>query len=51
VYTWTLNDAPDVAGAALLAVDGVITDDPAATIKLLNSLVGAMPASPSATGK
>jgi glycerophosphoryl diester phosphodiesterase len=38
VYVWTLNDSPDIAGAALLGVDGVITDDPAATIKLLDSL-------------
>jgi len=38
VYTWTLNDPPDIAGAALLGVDGVITDDSAATIKLLAEL-------------
>lgn len=38
VYVWTLNDPPDIAGAALLGVDGVITDDPASTIKLLHSL-------------
>lgn len=38
VYTWTLNDPPDIAGAALLGVDGVITDDSAATITLLADL-------------
>ena len=38
VYTWTLNEPPDIAGAALLGVDGVITDDSAATIKLLAEL-------------
>ncbi len=38
VYVWTLNEPRDLAGAALLGVDGVITDDPAATIKLLDSL-------------
>ena len=38
VYTWTLNDPSDLAGAALLGVDGVITDDSAATIKLLADL-------------
>jgi len=39
VYAWTVNDAPDIAGAALLGVDGVITDDSAATIKLLAALL------------
>ncbi|HEV2292517.1 MAG TPA: glycerophosphodiester phosphodiesterase family protein [Tepidisphaeraceae bacterium] len=39
VYVWTLNEPPDIAGAALLGVDGVITDDPAETIKLLSELV------------
>ena len=39
VYTWTLNEPPDIAGAALLGVDGVITDDSAATIKLLAELL------------
>jgi glycerophosphoryl diester phosphodiesterase len=38
VYTWTLNDPSDLAGAALLGVDGVITDDSARTIKLLADL-------------
>ncbi|MDQ3441978.1 MAG: hypothetical protein M3478_16730 [Planctomycetota bacterium] len=38
VYTWTLNEPPDLAGAALLGVDGVITDDSAATIELLAEL-------------
>jgi len=38
VYVWTLNDTPDLAGAALLGVDGIVTDDPAATIKLLADL-------------
>lgn len=40
VYVWTLNDAPDVAGAVLLNVDGIITDDSAATIELVRELVG-----------
>ena len=38
VYVWTLNDPADIAGAAVLGVDGVITDDSAATIKLLAEL-------------
>lgn len=38
VYVWTLNEAPDIAGAALLGVDGIVTDDPAVTIKLLAQL-------------
>jgi glycerophosphoryl diester phosphodiesterase len=38
VYVWTLNDPPDLAGAALLGVDGIVTDDPANTMKLLESL-------------
>ena len=38
VYTWTVNEPSDIAGAALLGVDGVITDDSAATIKLLGDL-------------
>jgi glycerophosphoryl diester phosphodiesterase len=38
VYAWTINDAPDIAGAALLGVDGVITDDAANTMKLLAEL-------------
>lgn len=41
VYVWTLNDPPDIAGAALLGVDGVITDDSAATIELLAELIPA----------
>lgn len=31
VYTWTINNPEDISGAALMGVDGVITDDPAAT--------------------
>jgi glycerophosphoryl diester phosphodiesterase len=38
VYAWTINDAPDVALVALMGVDGVITDDPANTMKLLAEL-------------
>ncbi|MGB7160841.1 MAG: glycerophosphodiester phosphodiesterase family protein [Tepidisphaeraceae bacterium] len=38
VYAWTLNDPPDLAGAALLGVDGIVTDDSANTIKLLAEL-------------
>jgi glycerophosphoryl diester phosphodiesterase len=38
VYAWTINDAPDVALAALMGVDGVITDDAANTMKLLEEL-------------
>jgi len=39
VYAWTLNEPSDLAGAALLGVDGIITDDSAATIKLLAELM------------
>jgi glycerophosphoryl diester phosphodiesterase len=38
IYTWTVNDPPDVAGATLANVDGIITDDPAATMKLIAEL-------------
>jgi glycerophosphoryl diester phosphodiesterase len=38
VYAWTLNEPIDIAGACLNGVDGVITDDPAATMKLVESL-------------
>ncbi|MEZ6193818.1 MAG: glycerophosphodiester phosphodiesterase [Phycisphaerales bacterium] len=35
VHTWTLNDPEDISGAALMGIDGVITDDPAATAALI----------------
>jgi glycerophosphoryl diester phosphodiesterase len=38
VYAWTINESPDVALAALMGVDGVITDDAANTMKLLAEL-------------
>jgi glycerophosphoryl diester phosphodiesterase len=38
VYTWTLNNPIDIAGAVLNGVDSVITDDPAATMKLISEL-------------
>ena len=38
VHVWTVNDDPDVAGAALLGVDGIVTDDAAATMKTLDRL-------------
>jgi glycerophosphoryl diester phosphodiesterase len=41
VYVWTINDSPDIAGAALLGVDGVVTDDPRSTMKLLSQLSAA----------
>jgi glycerophosphoryl diester phosphodiesterase len=54
VYVWTVNDNPDVAGSVLLGVDGVITDDPASTMKTVASLTpAAAPSdgSPSASSK
>jgi glycerophosphoryl diester phosphodiesterase len=38
VYTWTVNDAPDTAGAVLSGVDGIITDDAPTTMKLVSEL-------------
>lgn len=38
VHTWTLNDPEDISGAVLMGVDGVITDDPAATAEYLAHL-------------
>ncbi len=38
VYVWTINDKPDIAGAVLAGVDGVITDQPSATMKLVAEL-------------
>ena len=38
VYVWTINDNPDVSGAVLLSVDGIITDDPASTMKTVQAL-------------
>ncbi|MEA2708763.1 MAG: Glycerophosphoryl diester phosphodiesterase family, partial [Phycisphaerales bacterium] len=38
IYVWTINENPDIAGAALLGVDGVITDDAAVTAKILAEL-------------
>jgi len=35
VYTWTVNEPIDVAGAMLANVDGIITDDVTATMKLV----------------
>jgi glycerophosphoryl diester phosphodiesterase len=36
VYTWTVNDPADVSGAVLAGVDGIITDDPRATLEMIN---------------
>jgi glycerophosphoryl diester phosphodiesterase len=41
IYVWTINDAPDISGAALLGVDGVVTDDSANTRKQLLQLTTA----------
>jgi glycerophosphoryl diester phosphodiesterase len=38
VYAWTINDNPEIAGAVLLGVDGIITDDPAVTAKTIAEL-------------
>jgi glycerophosphoryl diester phosphodiesterase len=38
VYAWTINDNPEIAGAMLLGVDGIITDDPAVTAKTVGQL-------------
>lgn len=38
VYTWTLNDSADVSGAVLAGVDGIITDDPRATMQMIDQL-------------
>lgn len=38
IYVWTINDNPEIGGAALLGVDGIITDDAAATMKTLANL-------------
>jgi glycerophosphoryl diester phosphodiesterase len=41
IYCWTINDAPDLAGAVLAGVDGIITDDPQTTMKLVGELTAA----------
>ena len=38
IYTWTVNDEAEVAGAVINGVDGIITDDPAGTMKLITEL-------------
>lgn len=38
VYTWTLNAPVEISGAVLAGVDGIITDDPAATRQLIAAL-------------
>ncbi len=38
VYVWTVNDAPDIAGAVLNGVDGIITDDVPTVMKLVSEL-------------
>jgi glycerophosphoryl diester phosphodiesterase len=38
VYVWTVNDPQDIAGSVLLGVDGIITDDPAETMKTIHRL-------------
>ena len=38
VYAWTINDNPEIAGAMLLGVDGIITDDPAVIAKTVGQL-------------
>jgi glycerophosphoryl diester phosphodiesterase len=38
IYVWTVNEPVDIAGATLNGVDGIITDDPAATMKLIEGL-------------
>ena len=40
IYAWTVNDAPDIAGAVLAGVDGIITDDAPTTMKLVGELTG-----------
>ena len=51
VYVWTLNDNPDIAGATLLGVDGIVTDDSAATRKTIEQLFSAASAAlPNARG-
>jgi glycerophosphoryl diester phosphodiesterase len=39
VYVWTVNDNPEIAGSTMLGVDGIITDDAAATSKTIAELV------------
>ena len=38
VYAWTVNDTPDIAGAVLNGVDGIITDDAPTVMKLVDQL-------------
>ena len=40
IYTWTLNDLPEIAGALAAGVDGVITDDSGPTKKFIADLMG-----------
>jgi glycerophosphoryl diester phosphodiesterase len=40
VYVWTIDDNPEIAGATLLGADGIITDDPASTMKTVATLTG-----------
>jgi len=35
IYCWTINDSPDIDGAVLAGVDGIITDDAPTTSKLV----------------
>jgi glycerophosphoryl diester phosphodiesterase len=48
IYVWTVNDNPDVAGSVLLGVDGIITDDAAATMKTVTLLTSAAAPAPAA---
>jgi hypothetical protein len=36
--SWTINDAPDLCGAILTGVGGIVTDDPGALRGLLAEL-------------
>src|SRR5207249_12319107 len=38
IYAWTVNEPPDIAGAVLAHVDGLITDDAPTTMKLVGEL-------------
>jgi glycerophosphoryl diester phosphodiesterase len=38
IYCWTVNDTPEIAGAVLAGVDGIITDDAPTTMKTVANL-------------
>jgi glycerophosphoryl diester phosphodiesterase len=39
VHTWTVNSPEDISGAILMGIDGVITDDPAATAAYVSEVL------------